>query len=112
MRRIQRKMQEDKAKDLYKRLKGIQNRIINEEFVLSARSPKGTSKVEVMFEGTREDLMGALAHIVDGLKENSNLSDDDIMEAVELGLRGLEACKEDIRDDLKELMVEMGIFDD
>ncbi len=103
---------ENDAEELYDRLRGIQDILVNNEFVLSVRSRKGTSKVEIEFEGTKEELMGGLAHIVDGLNTNSNLSKSDIREAVELGLRGLEAAKRETRRDLKKLLADMGIFDD
>lgn len=107
-----RRKQEDKAEKLYKKLRNIQDSIVNEEFMLSAKSPKGTMKVEVGFAGTPEELLGLLAHIVDDLNTQTVLSEDDIIDAVKMGLRGKEDAKEKTRQELKEVLEELGIFDD
>lgn len=76
---------------------------MEDKFELSIKSTEIKDKVNIKIIGTRTALMNALANLINALKEQEALKEEDIKVAVEKGLKGEKKTNSDLEKEFYEL---------
>ncbi len=76
---------------------------MEDKFELSIKSTEIKDKVNIKIIGTRTALMNALANLINALKEQEALKEEDIKVAVEKGLKGEKKTNSDLEKEFDEL---------
>lgn len=82
--------------------------LFNTNFKIKIQS-KEFGKVDTEIFGSKEDLKLGLALLAKILKKESNLTKQDILESIKLGLKDKEELEEELRNELKELFKKLNI---